>query len=69
MLSPELANEWIDPELSPDRAEEIARECCLPTEEFEWFAVDREVGNVRNQGPELIIPTQHETEMVKGEGD
>jgi putative SOS response-associated peptidase YedK len=56
VLSPELANEWIDPGLSPGRAEEIARECCLPTEEFEWFAVDRAVGNVRNQGPDLILP-------------
>ena len=27
-----------------------------PTEAFEWFKVDRAVGNVRNQGAELIEP-------------
>jgi putative SOS response-associated peptidase YedK len=54
VLSPELANEWLDPELPPARAEEIARECSRPTEEFEWFTVGKEVGNVRNQGQQLV---------------
>ncbi|EJN32784.1 hypothetical protein PMI35_00970 [Pseudomonas sp. GM78] len=25
---------------------------------FEWFKVDRAVGNVRNQGPDLIKPAE-----------
>ena len=56
VLSPEMAREWIDPGLSPVRAEEIARKCSRPTVEFEWFTVSKAVGNVRNQGPELIEP-------------
>ena len=56
MLSPEMAREWLDPDLSPARAEEIARNCCRPTEEFEWFTVGKAVGNVRNQSTELILP-------------
>ena len=56
VLTPELANEWLDPELSPERAEEIAKECCRSVDDFEWYPVDRAVGNVRNQGPQLILP-------------
>lgn len=56
VLSPEHAREWIDPDLSPDRARELALECCRPTEDFEWFAVSKAVGNVRNQGPDLVKP-------------
>ncbi len=32
-----------------------------PTEAFEWFTVDRAVGNVRNQGPELIETIEDST--------
>ncbi|MBZ6454370.1 SOS response-associated peptidase family protein [Pseudomonas fluorescens group sp.] len=56
VLTPEHANEWLDPGITPSRAEEIARELCQPTEEFEWFPVSKAVGNVRNQGPALINP-------------
>lgn len=56
VLTPEHANEWLDPELSPTRAEAIAKECCRPVDDFEWYPVSRAVGNVRNQRPELIIP-------------
>lgn len=47
-LSPELAREWL--------AEQMARLQGEPTEEFEWFKVDPAIGNVRNQGQELIQP-------------
>lgn len=56
VLSPACAKEWLDPNLSPERAEEIARECCQPAGDFEWYPVGKEVGNVRNQGPALILP-------------
>ncbi|EGH97592.1 Uncharacterized protein AC500_2824 [Pseudomonas amygdali pv. lachrymans] len=52
MLSPELAREWTD----SARAAEIARECCTPVDEFEWYKVGKAVGNVRNQGQDLIRP-------------
>lgn len=56
VLAAEYANEWLDPGITSSRAEEIAKEQCRPTKEFEWFAVGKSVGYVRNQGPELIEP-------------
>ena len=56
VLTPDLANEWMDPATDAKRAEEIAMECCRPVDDFEWFAVDRAVGNVRNQGAQLVLP-------------
>lgn len=56
VLTPEHAREWLDPGLAPERAEEIAKECCQPTEDFEWYAVGKEVGDVKNQGAELLLP-------------
>lgn len=56
VLSPEHAREWIDPQTTPARAAEIAGKCCRPTEEFTWYEVGKEVGNVRNQGKGLIVP-------------
>ncbi|WP_313281674.1 SOS response-associated peptidase family protein [Stutzerimonas balearica] len=51
------AREWLEPDLSLERAEELVRDLALPVEAFEWFAVDRAVGNVRNEGRHLIEPT------------
>lgn len=56
VLTPEHAREWIEPGLTPGRAEEIAQERCQPVDDFEWFRVGTSVGNVRNQGADLIIP-------------
>ncbi|WP_407597003.1 SOS response-associated peptidase family protein [Pseudomonas aeruginosa] len=56
VLTPEHAREWIEPGLTPCRAEEIAKECCQPVDDFEWFRVGTSIGNVRNQGAGLIIP-------------
>jgi hypothetical protein len=39
-----------------ERAEQMALLQGEPTEAFEWFKVDRAIGKVRNQGPELIEP-------------
>jgi hypothetical protein len=36
-------------------AAEIAVSHCRPAEEFHWYKVDKDVGNVRNQGPHLIL--------------
>jgi putative SOS response-associated peptidase YedK len=58
VLAPEFAREWVDPATGPARAEEIAKEYCRPVEDFEWFPVSKAVGNVRNQGAELILPDQ-----------
>jgi putative SOS response-associated peptidase YedK len=56
VLTPELAREWLEPDLSSESAEEIASEHCQPTEDFEWYPVSSMVGNVRNHGQELILP-------------
>lgn len=58
VLTPEAAREWVEPGLSAQRAKEIARDACRPTEDFEWYAVGKEVGNVRNQGKALIEPVE-----------
>lgn len=57
VLTPEHAREWLDPGLAPERAEEIANECCQPTEYFEWYTVGKAAGNVRSQGAELLLPS------------
>ena len=40
VLTPEHAREWIDPRLTPDRADEIAKTCCQPVGDFEWFRLE-----------------------------
>ena len=54
VLPPELAVEWLDPATDPDRALQIAAGEGLGAEAFIWHPVSKAVGNVRNQGPELI---------------
>lgn len=58
VLAPEHAREWLDPDTSPERAAEIAIEHCRPTEDFHWYKVGKDVGNVRNQGPHLVEPSE-----------
>jgi putative SOS response-associated peptidase YedK len=55
-LSPELAREWLNPATPKERAEQIMLLHWEPTEAFEWFKVDRPVGNIRNQQSSLINP-------------
>jgi putative SOS response-associated peptidase YedK len=54
VLPPEAAREWMQPDLSPERANEIAHEDAMPTDAFEWYPVSKAVGNVRNDGPALL---------------
>lgn len=54
MLPSELAREWLDPITSKERAEQVVLHQGEKAEVFEWFKVDQAIGNVRNQGPELI---------------
>lgn len=56
VLRPEVACEWLDPDLPAERAAEIVETGCRPAQDFRWFPVSKMVGNVRNQGPELIVP-------------
>ena len=54
VLSPECAAHWLDSELSAAEAEVLTLEHGLCVEEFEWYPVGKEVGNVRNEGRQLI---------------
>lgn len=56
VLTPELAREWIDPGITTERLAEIVQTGCRHSTDFRWFPVSKQVGNVRNQGPELIKP-------------
>ncbi|MDC6538665.1 SOS response-associated peptidase family protein, partial [Pseudomonas syringae] len=58
VLTAEDARAWLDSETTPQKAEALAKEHCRIVDDFEWFPVDRAVGNVRNQGPELIQPVE-----------
>jgi putative SOS response-associated peptidase YedK len=55
-LSPELSREWLDPAIPNERAEQMVLLQGEPAKVFEWFKVDRAVGNVRNQQSGLINP-------------
>lgn len=47
---------WLDQDLPPEGAEELARQRGLGPDAFEWYPVSKLVGNVRNDGPELSRP-------------
>jgi len=56
VLSSEQAQEWLDPATPKERAEEMVLHMGEPTNVFEWFRIDRAIGNVRNQDSKLIQP-------------
>lgn len=56
VLPPEVAREWIDPKTSAERLAAIVETGCRPAGDFRWYPVGKQVGNVRNKGPELIEP-------------
>jgi putative SOS response-associated peptidase YedK len=55
-LSPGLAREWLDPATPKERAEEMVLHQGDPADVFEWFRIEAAIGNVRNQGSDLIKP-------------
>ncbi|MFV3405862.1 SOS response-associated peptidase family protein [Pseudomonas sp. NY15463] len=56
VLSPARAREWINPQTSVARAAEIVETGCRPASDFKWHAVSKKVGDVRNQGEDLVRP-------------
>jgi putative SOS response-associated peptidase YedK len=56
VLAPEAAREWMRQDTGGREAEEIAADGAVAADEFIWHPVTRAVGNVKNQGPELIEP-------------
>ena len=47
---------WLDPAMDAEQAEQFVRSVALGPESFEWYMVDRAVGNVKNQGAHLAAP-------------
>ncbi|PBP63383.1 hypothetical protein CCL21_27655 [Pseudomonas syringae] len=56
VLNRDTANEWLSPKLADMRAQEIIKCQSIHTDNFEWFKVGSAVGNIKNQGPNLILP-------------
>jgi len=54
VLSPEAAREWMRQDVGGKEAEEIATNGSVPADKFIWHAVTHAVGNVKNQGAQLI---------------
>jgi len=57
VLTPEAARDWLREEASGQEAHEIAAAGAVPADAFTWHPVTRAVGNIRNQGAELIEKT------------
>jgi len=53
MLDAENLEVWLDPQSHPD---DLFAAVAAPTPELTWHAVGKDVGNVRNNGAELIEP-------------
>lgn len=52
---------WLNPEMDFMAAEELLRSLALGADKFDWYKVDRAVGNVRSQGPRLAQPLESGT--------
>lgn len=50
----DAAREWMRQDIGRNEVEEIAADGAVPADKFIWHAVTHSVGNVKNQGPELI---------------
>lgn len=56
VLSPVDAELWMDPDISAEQAEQIARSGSLPSESFEWYRVSTDVNKTTNKDAHLIEP-------------
>ncbi|MDT8849357.1 SOS response-associated peptidase family protein [Pantoea dispersa] len=57
VLTADAVREWLSHDTSPARAADIARDSALPESAFTWHPVATKVGNIHNQGAELIRET------------
>lgn len=56
-LVPEAAREWMRQNIGGKEAIEIANDGSVSADHFTWHPVSHLVGNVKTQGPELIMST------------
>ncbi|MFJ4195384.1 SOS response-associated peptidase [Pseudomonas sp. NPDC089534] len=57
VLCAERVNEWLDPATPAERAEQMLLFDTEPAGAFQWHKVGKAIGNARNQGAQLIQPT------------
>lgn len=56
ILTPDAARNWLTPDTSGKEAEELTCSGSVSADELIWHAVSKAVGNVKNQGRDLISP-------------
>ncbi|WP_293797670.1 SOS response-associated peptidase family protein [uncultured Pantoea sp.] len=54
VLTTDAVREWLSQETTPERAQEIAADAAVPEKDFSWHPVSKKVGNIHNQGDELL---------------
>lgn len=54
VLTADAVREWLSEETTPERAQEIANDAAVPEKDFTWHPVSKKVGNIHNQGDELV---------------
>ena len=50
---------WLDPATPAEQAGHLLRAVALGPDSFAWHQVDRALGNVRNDGPQVAAPIPH----------
>ncbi len=55
VLPADVVAEWLSQDTSSERAQEIAEKASVSEKDFTWHPVTNKVGNIQNQGCELIV--------------
>jgi putative SOS response-associated peptidase YedK len=58
VLGAEDAKVWLDPDLSPQQAIELARHAAVPPEAFTWHKVSTAVNRAGADGPDITLPIE-----------
>ncbi|MFL9812894.1 SOS response-associated peptidase family protein [Stutzerimonas sp. VN223-3] len=61
VFTKEVAREWLS-DIALVYARNLLDEQALPADEFVWYPVSQDVGNVRNDGPSLLLLRDHASE-------
>lgn len=56
VLGAEDAKIWLDMSFSADQAEHLVKATAIPSEDFEWYPVSRDVNKAGTNDPRLITP-------------
>jgi putative SOS response-associated peptidase YedK len=56
VLDAEAAKLWLDPDLPPEQAIELARHAAMPADAFDWYKVSTAVNRAGADGPGITMP-------------